>query len=150
MTMAVHRFGFAMSLLAICLQVVVCMMGGRLCLQAVPTSSERDASCATVCCDDSGVDLTAAVIGTTVEMASPILPSNSQCCLKQSREYFAGNLDGPSTRLSNIVVLPAVRASINLQQDNDTALQQSSTASAALSAQPPPTLLALQTTILRI
>lgn len=140
------RIGFVLSTLAICLQVVVCTIGGRICLES--TTLAGDEHCLSACCSEDAAQHSAAV-ATATTIISPLQPIDSGCCLDQSSETMASTLHAPNIRLAvsttPVLVTPMARVE---QFDAPAAAWRAARLTAA--AKPPPALGVIQSVRLQL
>jgi hypothetical protein len=130
-----------LAVLAIGLQVIVCSLGGRLCVRTAPFPQES--GCASQCCGEEDGPAPNVVI---VDAVLPLLPVSSDCCIEQQPEYLAptDQPDLPGVLVATLSTLPPDGGLASVAELRPIA------AASRRAAHPPPALVIVRTTILRI
>jgi hypothetical protein len=131
-----------LALLAICLQAVVCALGGRICLQA--SSLAQEAGCEAHCCDDGP----SAPATRSLAAALDWLPAGAGdpvCCI------HASSVPVPGTEQTEQRGTPSVvAASADTSARPDLPAYEATTPAAGRAAHPPPMLEVVRATVLLI
>ena len=80
------RLGAVAALLAICLQMVVGAVGGRICLRMPALPAQQ--GCQSECCDREATPVSQ-ISASRASANLPLGPADGDCCLEPNREYLA-------------------------------------------------------------
>lgn len=79
------KSGAALALLAMCLQVAVSALGGRICYRVAPLPASAD--CASACCGTCEIEAVESETANLALATFPFAPGDSDCCLRPAPEY---------------------------------------------------------------
>ncbi len=80
------NLGTGLALLAVCLQIAVAALGGRICLRVAPLPPSE--GCPSSCCDKHDTSVGESWVELDCQL-SPAGPTDADCCLEVATDYLA-------------------------------------------------------------
>ncbi len=137
--------GTSLALLAVCLQIAVAAIGGRICLRMAPLPASD--GCLSSCCDEveRATDRSRVSIH---GQPSLVFPANADCCLEVATHYFATatGVAGLKDLAASVLALPALALPT---RGVEVAIRRLRT-NGPRAAQPPPSMPMIRSTVLRL
>lgn len=139
------NMGTSLALLAVCLQVVVAALSGQICLRMAPLPASD--GCLSQCCDGQESFNGSYLVVLDIQQ-SPAVPTDTDCCLEVTDYYYTNSVKDAGLEDSDASFLTLQSLVPFTTQVEISSLRVRDKGPGA--AQPPPSMLMIRSTVLRI
>lgn len=145
MLMRFSNLGTSLALLAVCMQVVVAALSGQFCLRMAPLPASD--GCVSGCCDEQDSSKSGSLLVLDFQQL-PAVPADTDCCLEVTNYYFTNSTKdaGLDDSDASILTLHALVPHTPLVEISSLRVLENGPGA----AQPPPSMLMIRSTVLRI